>query len=59
MIEAGSRFQQSDLLIAYQSPGEGGKAAVRLTEDGWGDDGPLGMRMRVLLAVRQNIASQP
>ena len=38
MIEAESRFQHSDLLIAYKSPGEGGKAAVRLTEDDWGAD---------------------
>ena len=38
MIETGSRFMQSDLLMAYQPPREGGKAAVRLTEDDSGAD---------------------
>lgn len=56
MIETGRRFLHSDLLVAYQPPREGGKAAVCLTEDDWGGDAPLGMRMRGLLAVSQNMS---
>lgn len=56
MIETGRRFLHSGLFVAYQPPREGGKAAVRLTEDDWGGDAPLGMSMRGLLAVSQNMS---